>query len=549
MADNQIPDHADLDATLRAIQDAYLARLPERLQSIDDSLRQCEQQPGVRTQYDTLLRHLHTLAGSAGTFGLAEMGYRATDIEMALNAFLKEGAGTGGFAPIAAQTREFLCWATSGQPEKNTETMELKVAAQPAVKVDRLIYLVHDDDPVAKDIAGQLLNFGYEVRIIEALSKLQENIDARIPAAVIMDLGFPAGILAGAAEVARIKKENDHRFAVIFLSTRSNFEARLATVKAGADGYFSKPLDMVALIDRLDALLVHEEPAPYRILVVDDDSNLAEYFAGALRGSGMEVRVLGKMADLLHVLGEFRPELILMDVYMDDYNGIDLARLIRQDNMYIDVPIVFLSSESDFGMQLHAIESGGDDFLTKPITPAHLVSAVGSRVRRYRELRSLIMRDGLTGLFNHSAIKEHLLREIARARRTGAPITLAMVDIDLFKEINDTYGHPVGDQVIRALSRMLQQRLRRGDIIGRYGGEEFALIMPGTSASAARGVLDQIRESFSQIRHYAESQDFTATFSAGVAELSPDLDAETLFRLADVALYQAKHDGRNCIRG
>jgi diguanylate cyclase (GGDEF)-like protein len=273
------------------------------------------------------------------------------------------------------------------------------------------------------------------------------------------------------------------------------------------------------------------------------------HYEAVLHGAGMEVKVLHKITDMLQVLGEYRPELILMDVYMSDYDGIDLARLIRQDNMYLDVPIVFLSSESDFEKQLHAIESGGDEFLNKPILPAHLVSALSSRVVRYRALRSLIMRDSLTGLFNHSAIKEHLVREIARARRGGTPLVLAMVDIDLFKRINDTYGHPVGDQVIRALSRLLQQRLRRGDIIGRYGGEEFAIIMPGTPADAAAKVLDQIRESFSKIRHYAEAQDFTATYSAGVAEMTADSDTDALFRIADLALYRAKHAGRNCIRG
>lgn len=550
MVDEYTSNDADLDATLRAIQEAYLARLPERLQAIDDSLRQCEAQPGSEAHCETLLRHVHSLSGSAGTFGLPALGLRATELEMALLDFARDGAKTTErFAPIAAKTRELLLHATARPAETHVAASDMPTGLAPDASTERLIYLVHDDASVARDIAGQLLNFGYEVRVIDELSRLQEHIDARIPAAVVMDLGFPAGILAGASEVARIKRDNDHRFAVIFISTRSNFEARLATVRAGADGYFSKPLDMVALIDRLDALLVREEPAPYRILVVDDDRSLADYFASALRAAGMEVKVLDRIPDLLHVLGEFRPELILMDVYMNDHNGIDLARLIRQDNMYLDVPIVFLSSESDFEMQLHAIESGGDDFLNKPIKPMHLVSAIGSRVRRYRDLRALIMRDSLTGLFNHSAIKEHLIREIARSRRSGSPMTLAMVDIDLFKGINDSYGHPVGDQVIRAMARLLQQRLRRGDIIGRYGGEEFALIMPGTSAVAATSVLNQIRESFSQIRHYAEAQDFTATFSAGVAELAPDIDAETLFRIADVALYQAKHDGRNCIRG
>ena len=550
---NETQTETGLEASLRAIEEAYVAGLPGRLNDIENSLKRCLDEPGDAAHYEALVQQLHSLAGSAGTFGFSELGFRATDLEIHMNAFLKDADhAAGAFAPIAIQIGAFLRWAASSAKAKSAPASQPSPPPAPRPPVEgashKLIYLVHDNALVAKDIAGQLQYFGYEVVVIAELTRLQEYIDRRIPAAVVMDLGFPAGILAGAAEVARIKKANAHRFAAIFISTRSNFEARLATVRAGADGYFSKPLDMVALIDRLDALTVREETQPFRILIIDDDLATAEHSAAVLRDAGMEVKVLEKISSMLGTLGEYRPELILMDVYMPDCNGIDLARLIRQDNMYLDVPIVFLSSETDFQKQLDAIESGGDDFLTKPIQPAHLVSALSSRVMRYRGLRSLIMRDSLTGLYNHSALKEHLAREIARTKRSLTHLSLAMVDIDHFKHVNDSYGHPVGDQVIRALARLLQQRLRRGDIIGRYGGEEFAVIMPGTPATAAIRVLDEIRESFSRIRHYAESQDFTATFSAGVAELATDTDMDELFRVADLALYKAKRDGRNCIR-
>jgi diguanylate cyclase (GGDEF)-like protein len=124
---------------------------------------------------------------------------------------------------------------------------------------------------------------------------------------------------------------------------------------------------------------------------------------------------------------------------------------------------------------------------------------------------------------------------------------LAMIDLDFFKHINDSYGHPSGDQVIRVLSRLLQQRLRRGDIIGRYGGEEFVVIMPGTTATVAIGVLDKVRETFSKIRHHADEHEFTVTFSAGVADMTTRQDADALIRAADAALYRAKGNGRNRI--
>lgn len=545
----------DLEQTLRAIEAAYAANLPSRLQSLSDALEQCIREPVAAEHLNALLVKLHGMAGSAGTFGFARLGQQASDLEIRLTAYIKgiKSGASHDFSPLAAGMRELLRWALIDPKDgEGAQEAQANVPVSHAVEQDdadggRLIYLVHDNAESVADIAAQFQYFGYEVMTAGGLEELEQAIRRRPPAAVVMDLAFPSGILAGAEQIARIKAVSEHRFALIFISTRSTFEARLATVKAGADGYFSKPLDMVALVDLLDRLIAREEEEASRILIVDDEVETADYHATLLRQAGMDVRTLYKVENILQVMGEYRPELILMDVYMPACDGIDVARVIRQDALYLDVPIVFLSSDSNLDNQLNAIASGADDFLNKPIQPLHLISAVTSRVKRYRDLRSLIMRDSLTGLFNHSAVKEQLARELATARRMQKPLALAMLDIDRFKSVNDTYGHPVGDQVIRALSRLLQQRLRRSDIIGRYGGEEFLVIMPHTPASAALPVLDQIRTSFSNIRHHAEHQDFTVTFSAGVAEIAPDIDAEELLRRADAALYEAKAGGRNLI--
>jgi diguanylate cyclase (GGDEF)-like protein len=537
-------DDDDLAATLKAIEEEYAARLPERFAAMQSDVDRWRADAGDATAWQSLQRHLHALSGSAGSFGFMALGLRCTELEISLNQFVERGAPAEEVPALLDGIQNTLAWAAASTATGDHADLPHPTAAADGA-APHLIYLVHDDADMARDIEVQLDSFGYQVKTIPALPHLEQAIREQRPAAVIMDLGFPAGIMAGAAEVARLRKAADDDFHVIFISTRSNFEARLATVRAGADGYFSKPLDVVALMDRLDSLMVKEEAQPHRVLIVDDDARIAEYYALVLRRSGMEVRVLSHAPDVLQILGEFRPELILMDLYMPDCDGLELARLIRQDNLWFDLPIVFLSSESDFDKQLHALKSGGDHFLAKPIKPAHLASTVASRALRYRELRGLIMRDSLTGLLNHSAVKEALARELARTRRGGSELSLAMIDIDFFKQINDSHGHPVGDQVIRALSRLLQQRLRRGDIIGRYGGEEFAVIMPGTPAAGARAALEKIRESFAKVSHYAEANEFHASFSAGIAECNGQTDAETLLRLADDALYQAKHSGRN----
>jgi CheY-like chemotaxis protein len=155
-------------------------------------------------------------------------------------------------------------------------------------------------------------------------------------------------------------------------------------------------------------------------------------------------------------------------------DGFELATVIRQQEEFVGISIVFLSAESNIGRQLFALRLGGDDFLIKPIEPDHLVSVVTSRVERSRVLRSFMVRDSLTGLLNHTAIKEQLEIQLARTRRLNGKLSFAMLDIDHFKTVNDTYGHSVGDRVLKSLSRLLQQRLRETDIVGRAGGGKGA---------------------------------------------------------------------------
>jgi diguanylate cyclase (GGDEF)-like protein len=156
-----------------------------------------------------------------------------------------------------------------------------------------------------------------------------------------------------------------------------------------------------------------------------------------------------------------------------------------------------------------------------------------------------MVRDGLTGLLNHTETKGQLSIELARAKRREAPLAFAMIDLDNFKTVNDTYGHPTGDRVLKNLSRLLQQRLRKTDVIGRYGGEEFAVILIDTDGSTAFEVLDEIRAGFGQILQLSGNVEFSTTFSCGIAVFPDYPDAASLNAAADRALYEAKNSGRN----
>lgn len=157
-----------------------------------------------------------------------------------------------------------------------------------------------------------------------------------------------------------------------------------------------------------------------------------------------------------------------------------------------------------------------------------------------------LSRDSLTGLLKHADIKDQVDIEIGRAQRAHQPVSIAMIDIDHFKSVNDQYGHPVGDNVIRALSNLLRQRLRKIDRLGRYGGEEFVAVLPNCSVEDAQQILDDIRNAFAVLQFSAEEQNFSCTFSAGISACAaPDWPSTGLLDLADKRLYQAKKAGRN----
>ncbi|MFH1605048.1 MAG: diguanylate cyclase, partial [Pseudomonadota bacterium] len=397
----------------------------------------------------------------------------------------------------------------------------------------------------AQLIAHHLGRFGYSVQIFGDTPSFLQAVAREAPSAAVLDIVLPEGKLAGTQAAAALKATVAEHIPVVFVSVRSDYEARVHAVRAGGAAYLTKPLDMIELINTLDKLIGSQHSDPHRVLLVDDSAPEAEFFSQALRLAGMDARVATGPESMLQLLAEFDPDLVLMDMYLSDCRGDELALVTRQMTRYAGLPIVFLSTESNFDRQLDAMQRAGDEFLTKPIRPAQLVKAVSTRIARHRELRALMTRDSLTGLSNHNQLHRQLEAEVARAQRAKLALSFVMIDVDHFKIVNDSYGHPVGDSVLRTLSRFLRQRLRQADAVGRYGGEEFAVVLTDTDAPAAARVIDQLREDFSATKHTAPNGEFCVTFSAGIAAVSPSAKPADLVIAADKALYQAKRDGRN----
>ncbi len=540
---------------LKALTQEFTSDLPGQIGALEATWVRLRREGWESPALTNLIQQLHSLTGEAGSLGFESIAQSASAMQASLEnrtqGNISEHSGFEQIEDSFHSLREAVYSDQQVDLDKLVQRLDLAKAVSPTLQEKRAVRLVYivDDDPIqAADLAAQVGYFGYIVQIFTTLGDLEGAIHQARPTVLLMDISFPEGRMAGYDTIQALQEKFSDLPPVIFISVNDAINFRLQAVRVGGKAYFTKPVDVGSLVDVIDRLVFHDTVLPFRVLIVEDSRVQANYISVQLKKAGMETEVAYKPLQLIDHLISFNPDLLLLDMYMPEVNGMELAQVIRQMEQFISIPIVFLSAEADKGKQLAALGIGGDDFLTKPIEPDHLIAAVTTRIERYRKLRTLMIHDGLTGLLNHSTIKERLSQEVERARRHHESLAFAMLDLDNFKLVNDHYGHAVGDRVLKSLAHMLRQRLRGSDTIGRFGGEEFAIIMPNSNELTAASIMQELCTGFAKIRHHADEKEFSVSFSCGVATF-PDFDsASSLSEAADKATYAAKAAGRNNVK-
>ncbi|TPV95463.1 MAG: diguanylate cyclase [Myxococcales bacterium FL481] len=296
-----------------------------------------------------------------------------------------------------------------------------------------------------------------------------------------------------------------------------------------------------------------------RILVVDDDKTMLSAVSNMVAEAGYTPLCAMSWGEALRVFRQDPPDMVLLDVMMPDIDGFKLARMFKNEADRIFVPVILITALDDLASKQRGLAAGADDFLTKPINPLELdlrikamlrVKVLTDQIQSARQqLAKLAVTDELTGIANRRSLNEALEREFTRAVRYKHPFSVCLLDIDRFKAVNDNHGHAVGDRVLVLAAGVLSDCVRRTDLVGRFGGEEFLILAPETSPTDARVLAERVRTTLE--RRSQEEQDLPdVTASIGIAgirncEIS---DAATVVRLADEALYEAKASGRNrCI--
>ncbi len=295
------------------------------------------------------------------------------------------------------------------------------------------------------------------------------------------------------------------------------------------------------------------DPLPLILAIDDTPANLLT-LRKAL-GDAFDLQIATSGATGLALAIEFLPDLILLDVMMPDMDGYETCRCLLENPATRDIPIIFITAQNSPDDETRGLQAGVVDFISKPINPTVLQARVRTHLAMKRltdQLRAMAFVDGLTGISNRRCLEETLAREWRACLRARSPLAIAMIDIDHFKRLNDSYGHQSGDACLVAVASALKACLGRAhDLVARYGGEEFICLFPSTDLAGAQRKAEELRQSVQDlgIPNEGASAVSVVTVSVGLAVTIPTTEMTTkqLMHSADTQLYEAKRTGRNRI--
>jgi diguanylate cyclase (GGDEF)-like protein len=302
---------------------------------------------------------------------------------------------------------------------------------------------------------------------------------------------------------------------------------------------------------------------PSKILVVDDSRTQLDWLVQVLEKEGYAVASAQDGKEAIRKVRTEPPDLVLLDMILPDMDGLEVLRIVKARPEDQFIPVIILSVKSDLESKVAGLRIGADDFLAKPFAEAEILARCAAMLRikhlqeklreAQRKLEEQSITDALTALKNRRFFDERLNEEFRRAQRYGDYLSLIMIDLDHFKDVNDRHGHPAGDGVLREAAALIRASIRDPDICARYGGEEFAVILPKTHMSGALVVAERVWRELGgkeyAVQSSAGATKVRVTASLGIAFYpSKDISSgELLLRFADQALYQAKRAGRNTI--
>ncbi|MBK7745827.1 MAG: response regulator [Candidatus Obscuribacter sp.] len=538
---------ASWQETFSELKSQYVQRSTDRLAQIIELVTKLISNPMNKDLVQQLSRHFHWLAGSGSMYGFQKVSAMGLEGERICDGIT---AQTGPASPVDLEKLKVLLQELSVQftgGEDAPETTNLGKVRSINNSGRQEVLVIDEDQKDLASLRKQVEEHGFSFRSARSFATTIIELEKRMPEGLILEIPLPDGDAYELVERVRAMPGGDE-MAIVIVSKQTGFLDKVRSIHCGADAHFEKPVDVKAMFRRLRYLLDKRYQETPRILSVEDDPDQAAFIRAFLESAGYQVRTCTDPKNFESYMSAFQPDLVLLDVMLPGMTGYELARYIRQDERHATLPVLFLTTQGQIDARIESARAGGDDHLVKPVPPALLLSSVSSRLERARFLKTLLRRDGLTSLLNHTSFMEQAQTVIAQRRRHTGFTALILLDIDYFRSVNERHGYPGGDKVLVALSLLLRRRLRQSDIIGRYAGDEFGIIAEGLDETEAMALSGRLLADFASIQHSTLSHSgFYATCSAGISILdAKTMTVESWISSAFKALQQAKNAGRNC---
>ncbi len=454
-------------------------------------------------------------------------------------------------AKAAAPAEKPAAAPAAAATEAVAEAPSNEIAPAPAsvpVREQYKVFHLSDGNALACEVDQKLEAAGYELTLLDSVDELTEVLAAFAPHLVVVDAPFQDALETIGERVKGARSRLGRRMALLTFSESAELPVRLRAMRAGADSFIVLPAQSSEVMTRIRELLDADSSDPFRVMIVEDDRAQAIFAESILRKAGMATNAVTDPLAALDQLEDFKPELILMDLYMPNCSGMELTAIIRERDAFINTPIVFLSGEHDEDKHFEALNAGGDDFLSKPIRPKHLISAVTNRVRRARTLgqRAQMMnpRDPVTGMYQRAHVLDRLNAALASDESGERGGGLVYVEIDGAGQIRERMGLTIFDALLNQVGAFIASHIDSKDLAARYGDTSFALLCQrGDESDLARLAADLRKRTASEVFEH-EGKTLSVTLACGICAFAAGLgDASAMLNAAERAMTDARIPG------
>lgn len=462
--------------------------------------------------------------------------------------------GTPSVAPIISETTPIpLAPGRIAKPSVsvNVPTAPTEDLYQLTLAPGYRLYHLTSHDPLSIELDRRLEAQGVEVELLQDANELKELLRALPAHLVLVDSSFSAQLEDIGETVRQTRERINRRLLLVAISQADNIAMHLSARRAGVDALVVEPKNANDVLKRLQALVGAEREEPFRILIVEDDRNQALFAQGILRNAGMDSLVVLEPLNVMATLEQFQPDLILMDLHMPHANGIELTALIREKEAFMDIPIVFLSGESDEDRQFDAIDAGGDDFLAKPIRPRHLISALQNRVRRHRTIEKRrnkpLGKDLTIGLLDRGEFLEQLntyMASLAPARQGG----ILFLEIENLNQLRKRLDSHMLEQLLDEVSHLLATIV--GDLpVTRFSDNSYLVLDNLRDDVALEALALQVRNTLMQHTFQIKNHSLRLRLSIGVCAFKHSFnETNALLSAVQKVAHQARMNKRCVLR-